>query len=152
MNFLNLTNGLLAIRDYGLTDYLYIRIQSTWCEQKRWGPILDALSDDFLVAVASGAPCIVYDYGAQKQVPRAIWQGLEWVKFALHRRWFHADYQPVGRAISMWTYFDRVYRHLPQSTLNRLRYYGKFVNRPPQITAVTGATHLDGKIPVLHGG
>lgn len=52
MNFINLSNGLLAIREYGLTDYRFLRIQSSHCEGKHWADILWTLSDDFLMHAA----------------------------------------------------------------------------------------------------
>lgn len=85
-HFINLTNGIQAIEDYKLSDYSFIRIQSTACEQKRFEEIVVTLSDDFLMSCAMGRNCIVYDYGANKTIPRAIWQGLEWVKFVLYKR------------------------------------------------------------------
>lgn len=34
-HFINLTNGIEAIEEHHLTDYRFIRIQSTACEQSR---------------------------------------------------------------------------------------------------------------------
>ena len=146
-HFINLTNGLQAIEEYGLDprDVRFIRIQSTWCEQKRWEDILMALSDDFLMQAALGHECVVYDYGAGKPVPRAVWQGLEWVKFVLWRRWHSASYVPEGRAAWAWGYFDKVYYCLSDRAKARVDYFHKFVTGPLRIRAVTSATELDGK-------
>lgn len=146
-HFINLTNGLQAIEEHGLDprDVRFIRIQSTWCEQKRWEDILMALSDDFLMQAALGHECVVYDYGAGKPVPRAVWQGLEWVKFVLRRRWHDEPYMPEGRAGPLWTYFGGEYYRLADRTKTRLDYFRKFVDGPLRIRAVTSATELDGK-------
>ena len=77
IHFINLSNGIKAITDYNLSDYRFIRLQSTTCEQKRWEEILLTISDDFLISLALGYHCIVYDYGANKNVPRDVWQGLK---------------------------------------------------------------------------
>lgn len=143
-HFINLTNGIQAIQDYKLTDYRFIRLQSTACEQKRWGEILNTLSDDFMVAAALGNNCIVYDYGANKNVPRAVWQGVEWVKFALLKRWHDMAYLPQGRAKSSGAYFAEVFASLDKKTKARLDYFGKYVSGPLQISAKTAATDKDG--------
>ena len=62
-------------------DYQFIRIQSTACERKRWSSIIEDLDYAFLMAVASGETCIVYDASARKAVSRAVYQGLPWFKF-----------------------------------------------------------------------
>lgn len=145
-HFINLTNGLQAIPEHGLTDYRFIRLQSTACEQKLWADILMQLSDDFLMAAALGHECVVYDYGARKEVPRAVWQGLEWVKFVLHRRWKGQMYIPCGRAALMRDYFYSEYVGLPDRVKARLDYFGKFskMGDPIRIRAVTAATAHDG--------
>ena len=146
-HFINLTNGIQAIEDYGLTDVRFVRIQSTACEQKRWEDILMQLSDDFMLSAAFGHCCIVYDYGANKDVPRAIWQGLEWVKYVLWRTWWGRPYRPIGRASTMEPYFDEQYRKLSPRARARLAYfkrycrYGETVLR---ISSVTGPTSRDG--------
>lgn len=144
-HFLNLTNGLQAIADYQLTDYRFVRIQSTWCEQKRWNDILWTLSDDFLMALALGEMCVVYDYGANKQVPRAMWQGLEWVKFVLRRRWFNEDYVPFGRAAPGLFYFQQQYRRLSPRVKAKLDYYKKYAGHAIHVYAITASTDRDGQ-------
>lgn len=144
MNFINLTNGIQAIKDYNLFDYRFIRIQSTACEQKRWEEILLTISDDFLMSVALGKNCIVYDYGANKKIPRAIWQGLEWIKYALSIRWKGVEYRPIGRASSCGPYFLKQYENLDKRTRSRLDYFKPFFNGILDITSITQATDKDG--------
>ena len=40
ISYINLTNGIEAIRKYNLSEYRFIRIPSTYCEQKLWNDIL----------------------------------------------------------------------------------------------------------------
>lgn len=146
-HFINLTNGIEAIADYGLDPHKvrFIRIQSTACEQKRWGDIIMQLSDDFLISAALGYHCVVYDYGANKGVPRAIWQGLEWIKYALWRRWYGQQYRPTGRAITMEPYFAERYRELSPRVKARLDYFKSYcASHLPQISAITESTTYDG--------
>lgn len=146
IHFINLTNGIQAIEDYELSDYRFLRLQSTACEQKRWEDIIMTITDDFMVATALGHNCIVYDYGANKEVPRAIWQGLEWVKYCLLKRWHNTEYQPQGRMKTGAEYFSSQYKSLSKKVKNRLDYYGRYVNGPLCINAISSATNRDGSI------
>jgi hypothetical protein len=142
--WINLTNGLQAIHDYGLSDYRIMRIQSTHCEQKRWSDVLASIPDEFLWNLAAGMECRVYDYGAHKPVPRAIWQGLEWAKYAITRRWTGEEITLNGRAKTMQKYFSEHYAKLTKSQKARLDYYGEMAQGIPIITSVTSATNRDG--------
>ena len=90
-NYINLTNGVEAIPKLQ-GDYRFIRIQSTVCEQKLWDRLIQDLDYDFLMNLALGHKCIVYDFGARKPIPRAVYQGLEFIKYVLHRRWLNKEY------------------------------------------------------------
>ena len=145
--FINLSNGIEVFDRCGLDfdQCRFLRIQSTACEQKRWGQILDDLSPDFLMLAALGKRIVVYDFGANKEIPRAIWQGLEWVKFTLWRRWHVSPYQPIGRAHSMQGYFVQQYRQLDRRTKARLDYYGRFCDgNKLDIQSITAPTKNDG--------
>lgn len=144
-HFINLTNGIQAIQDYNLTDVSFIRIKSTQCEQKRWEEIILTISDDFLMNVAMGNYCIVYDYGANKEVPRAVWQGLEWIKYCLSLRWYGEEYQPVDRAETQKSYFYRTYCELSRIAKRRLDYFQQYNNGPFIIQAITKSTTHDGE-------
>jgi hypothetical protein len=144
LDFINLTNGIEAIERYGLTDYRFIRIQSTACEQKRWDDIIMSLSDDFLMSLALGHECRVYDFGANKKIPRAIWQGLEFIKFTLYRRWYGVEYLPKGRAESSRLYFTEQFNALSRRSKKKLDYYKKFLKGTLNVVAVTDATAMDG--------
>jgi len=144
INFINLTNGIQAIEDHRLTEYRFIRLQSTACEQKRWEEIILTISDDFLMCAALGYDCIVYDYGSNKNIPRAVWQGLEWLKYVLYCRWYSKEYSPKGRAKSSKTYFAEQYSKLSKKAKARLDYYKKFLAGPLSVSAITSSTDRDG--------
>lgn len=144
VNFINLTNGIEAIQEYNLKNWRAIRIQSCACEQKLWEDILNSLSDDFLLNVALGNKVIVYDYGANKEISRAVWQGLEWIKFVLYQGWIGEVYYPQGRAEPMKDYFQQVYYGLGKRVRKRLGYFKKFFNGKIDIQSVTSSTIKDG--------
>lgn len=143
-NWINLTNGLQAIRDYRLTEYSVMRLQSTHCEQKRWDYVLASVPDEFLFRLALGDECRVYDYGARKAVPRAVWQGLEWVRYAVTRRWTGEEVAPQGRAKTMGPYFSEQYARLTDREKARLDYFGGMAIGAPRISSVTAPTTHDG--------
>lgn len=148
-HFINLTNGIEAIKEYNLVDYRFIRIQSTACEQKRFENVLMEISDDFLMLVALGHTCIVYDYSNKREVPRAIWQGLEWIKFVLMKIWFDITYVPEGRGNNCSNYFEDIYDRLGDRAKKRIRYFKKFTginkrNRLINIVVKTSKTVRDG--------
>ena len=126
IHYINLTNGIQAISDYNLKDYRAIRIPSSWCERKKFNEILFSLSDDLLLNLALGNKCIIYDYGANKLCPRAIWQGVEWIKFVLYKRWYYVDYELQGRLTTSKAYFEELHADLHNSTKRKVDYYQKF--------------------------
>src|SRR3989304_3594428 len=126
-HFINLTNGIEALL-YNAPDGIgFIRIQSTACEQKRWDFILQDLDNNFLMWLAIGAECVVIDFGANKNVPRAIYQGLEFVRYVLNRRWLGLAIKPIVRGNNVSEYFSEQYDKLSDSTLKKLDYFKKFL-------------------------
>jgi hypothetical protein len=145
IHWVNLTNGLQAIKDYNLQDYRIMRLQSTHCEQKRFEDILVSVPDEFLFYCAVGKENRVYDYGANKPIPRAIWQGLAWVNYAITRHWTGTIIEVRGRSGHMMNhYFDELYNSLSDKSKNRMRYYKTFSSGMPNITPITSSTHKDG--------
>ncbi len=126
-HFLNLTNGLEALpalRAAGIEDYAFLRIQSTACEQKRWDALIADLDNHFLMCLALGDTCIVHDYSNKGEVSRALWQGLEFVRFCLERTWFGRDYAVDP---SMHPYFEQVSRELRPTSRHKLKYFRKWL-------------------------
>jgi hypothetical protein len=144
--YLNLTNGIEYILLHKQNNYSFIRIQSTACEQKRWEYILQELDYTFLMDLAVGNRCVVIDYSARKEVPRSIYQGLEWIKFVLSRVWFGADYTPLVRGNNCFVYFDEQYKAIRQTnTINKLKYFRKFLLcNKITIDVISQKTDLDG--------
>lgn len=70
------------------------------CEVGDMEKVLTELDANFLMAAALGYSCLVYDFGSRdrkREAPRALWYGLEFVRFALNSLWFGA---PVGMTSS----------------------------------------------------
>lgn len=146
--FINLSNGIEAIHDFDLhlSNVRFLRIQSTACEQKRWEHILLDLSPDFLLLSSLGKIVVVYDFGAKKDVSRAIWQGLEWIKYVFSRSWLKKEYSLTGRAKSMGNYFYNEYRFLSKNTKSMLDYYGKYSVGLIDIKGISLPTCHDGDV------
>ncbi len=123
INYLNLTNGLMAVEEYELKNYRVMRLCSSYCEQKLWQDILWAVPDDFYFNIVLDNTVVIYDYGANKPVSRALWQGLEWVKYAMTMLLMEEEYQPIGRASQMKEYFAEALANLDRKTKKRIRYY-----------------------------
>lgn len=150
IHYINLTNGIEAIPTLG-TPFRFIRIQSTMCEQNLWDQVLMGLDNDFLMNVALGNECIVYDFGHKKPVSRAVFQGLEFIQYALHRRWanevYHAkiwrhEGQPYGKDCTEW--FASCYQKLERKTRHRLDFFLPYFCGKIHINAVCDATEHDG--------
>ena len=149
-HFINLSNGIEAIQEYNLTEYSFIRIQSTLCEQNQMEQILEGLSTDFLMCLALGDTiCYVYDYGSRRGAePRAFWMGLEWIKYVLYQIWFDLEYVPK-RGISQGQYFRQEYCRLSKRTRNKFKYFRKWLpgrlNLDDLIETRIGEAPFDGK-------
>lgn len=142
--FVNLTNGIEAIPQIE-GEYAFIRIQSTACEQKRWDFLLQDLDYNFLMALALGHHVVIYDFGANKPVPRAIYQGVEFIKYVLNRRWFGRETKAIVRGNDATRYFAQVYEQLEERTKRKLDYFRKFLMTDQlHIEVRTAATVHDG--------
>lgn len=152
-NYINLTNGVEAIPmlKFWNEDYRFIRIQSTICEQKNWDRLIQDLDYDFLMNLALGHKCVVYDFGARKPVPRAVYQGLEFVKYVLSRRWLDQEYiTNVNRSKNQEKknncndYFYRCYQRLEDRTKKKLDYFLPYViAKEINLECVTDCTQHD---------
>ena len=143
--YLNLTNGIEALEKQGFRDGGFIRIQSTACEQGRWDFILQELDYNFLMDIALGNNVCVVDFGANKEVPRALYQGVAFIKYVLNRRWLNTIIQPTVRGNDCAKYFDECYRNLDKRTLKKIDYFRKFVKtKEIEIFRVSAPTDKDG--------
>ena len=148
-NYVNLTNGIEALQQYKLAHYAFIRIQSTACEQHSWDKILQDLDYDFLMNVALGNECVIYDYGTRKPVPRAIYQGVEFIKYVLNRFWYNIETEIYisrsrkDRGANATDYFDKAYHLLSERTFKKLKYFRQFLNGAINIRCITSSTSHD---------
>lgn len=144
--FINLTAGLEHIPTYKGLDFQFIRIQSTHCEQKHWEKILQDLDNNFLMKLAIGRKCCVMDFTSRKSKnnkSRAIWQGLAWIRYCLHRIWFNRE---IALQFGMDRYFREQYRTLSDCTKRKLKYYRKFLrNDKLRLGTICEPTDNDGK-------
>ena len=131
---MNLKNGIEAVpalRDHLGLEFDFVRIQSTMCEAGDMEKVVGELDANFLIAAALGYSCVVYDYGSRDKkrgAPRALWYGLEFVRYALNVEWFgEADRVPVLRGKNVAHDFSRKLRGFPKSAKKKLRYYRKFL-------------------------
>lgn len=131
--YVNLTNGIEAIPQIQ-EPYRFIRIQSTICEQKNWDRLIQELDYDFLMNIAVGNEVVVYDYGARKPIPRAIYQGMEFIRYVLNRRWYGRVYRTdISRTNQVHirkgcdAYFEQCYLGLEDRTKKKLDYFKPFL-------------------------
>lgn len=137
--FLNLTNGLL----YDGPFDGFIRIQSCHCERHCWQRIIENIDNNFLMWIALGKEVKVVDYSARKQVPRALYQGLEWIWFCCCKSWNLPTNCKVNGSNCI-TYFEQEYKNLDKNTRNKLKYFRKFLNNPQKPQIIAGQTDKDG--------
>jgi len=147
-HFINLSGGLAWTDPPACCGF--VRIQSTACEQKRWGFILAELDYSLLAALAAGVECHIYDVGARKPISRALWQGVPWILYALHRRWLGTEIRAtVGRSDrhqhNVTAYFRDAYATIPRRDFARLDYFDGC--RPQRITISPHCFPLHGHNP-----
>lgn len=145
--YLNLTNGIEFLEKNNIQNLQFVRLQSTACEQKRWEFILQDLDYSFYLNLAIGNTCIIIDYSARKQVPRSIYQGLEWIKFVLYKVWYGIDYIPFVNGNNCEKYFEQQYMCIKKSkAIKKVKYFKKFLNSNNiKIDVITGNTNNDSK-------
>ena len=122
IQYANLSNGIEL-----MPGGRFVRIQSTACEQKRWSFIIADLDNDFLLHLAMGYHCIVYDCGHNGE-PRALWQGLPWIRYVLERMWLRQSNQATVRGHRVDGYFAEQYGLLTPRAKRKLRYFRKFLS------------------------
>ena len=144
-HFINLTNGIETLEKNPLTEYSFIRIQSTACEQKRWDFILQDLDYTFLMALTQGNICYVYDYSNKKDTPRALYQGIPWIEYVLNRIWFNLERPVYVKKMNVTNYFEEQYKLLTHPTKKKLKYFKKFLDTDHvHIHPIGGKTEHDG--------
>lgn len=138
-HFLNLTNGVEAVPLLESLNlpYSFVRIQSTWCEQQRFDLLLANLDASFLLHLALGHCCLVWDFASRNKkrgIPRALWYGLEFVNYTLRRLWFQRCTEAWLRRQNVTSVFEAHYNDLQKTTVAKLRYYMRYI--PPGVTDI----------------
>lgn len=159
-HFINLTNGIEALQHLDRQDVSFVRIQSSRCEANDFYGILSDIDHNLLFQLAIGSECVVYDYGSrgtawpgadgEMKVPRAIWWGVEWVRYALRRTWKIEETDappPTLRGYNVKSLFDEKLNRLPKPLYKKLKYYRKFHPEGVDLVGAYGTkgTTFDGK-------
>lgn len=137
--FLNLTNGLL----YDGSFDGFIRIQSCHCERKCWNKVLQGIDSNFLMWIALGYDVQVVDYSARKDVPRALYQGLEWIWFCCCKAW-KLPTNAIVNGVNCNRYFEKEWFNINSKLKTGVKYYRKFLNNPKKPSIISGRTNKDG--------
>jgi hypothetical protein len=121
------------------------------CEQKNWDRIIQELDYDFLMNLAIGNECVVYDCGAKKEIPRAIYQGLEFIKYILFKRWYNIEYKTdISRTRKQHEqkncnkYFEECYNKLEDRTKKKIDYFKPYLSGNINLKSVSKSTLNDG--------
>mmetsp|Transcript_2664 Transcript_2664/g.5545 ORF Transcript_2664/g.5545 Transcript_2664/m.5545 type:complete len:267 (+) Transcript_2664:10-810(+) len=154
-HFVNLSNGaeaLAPLLQAGLPpeQCSFVRIQSTHCERKDFNGVLSNLDHNLLIHLAMGFECRVYDFGSRSPpfVPRALWYGLEWSKYALARLWKLNPPPPNLRGHGAETMFEEKLCSVPEPLRRRLIYYRTLLAndcKEVRLRGIYAKTELDGK-------
>mmetsp|Transcript_4963 Transcript_4963/g.7353 ORF Transcript_4963/g.7353 Transcript_4963/m.7353 type:complete len:287 (-) Transcript_4963:512-1372(-) len=162
-HFINLTNGVEALPVLlasGIQDdqINFMRLQSSHCESNNFVGIIQELDHNLLMRLAMGDTCLVYDFGSRGTswpdgttgVPRAIWWGLEWVRYALNRSWGRKEPSRLFiRGYNVKAMFEKEYQMLPRNTRKKLRYYRPYLNldesKEVRLHGVYRGTEIDGQ-------
>lgn len=144
--FVNLTNGIEAIERYNLKleDISFVRIQSTHCENAAFDKMLLTLDSNFLMSLALGFDCVVYDFGAKSETSKAVYYGLEWIRYFLSKRWLGVEHIPFVKGKNVTRQFQEHYKKINKKTKQQIDYYKKFLlTNELHLSAVTGSTQND---------
>lgn len=161
--YLNMTDGLEALpilqeANIPMSRIRFSSIQSTHLEQKNLDFMLNRLGPDFLMNLALNRTCIVIDFGTDKTISRAIYQGIPFIKYCLEKIWFDcvpdkviiqareydATYQNVTDLYARW------FHNLNRRTKSYLRRFKKYANinnfdNTVKLLGISQRTTLDGK-------
>lgn len=140
-HFINLTNGLEALS--ALHELIpsaqlrFTRIQSSHCESGAYDKLLCGLDNELLFSLACGRQCYVYDFASRNKtcgVSRAIFLGVQFIKWSLAYLWFHVEApervpQRVmvrgKNVVPFWRDEVMAYR-ISRDAKKRVRYYASF--------------------------
>lgn len=148
-HFINLTNGIEALEKYQFPaeDVNFIRIQSCYVENHLYNDMLVEIDQNFLMFVALGYECNIYDFGAKCEVSKATYMGAAWIKYVLERRWLGLQPKLIVKTKDITNYVDELYCKVPVRIRTRIDYFKKFLNTTElKINIITSATLNDNNI------
>lgn len=133
VHYINLTRGTMCPHNpVNLPHARYVRLQSTWCEQKLWEQVLWTTDADLFFNLAIGNRCVVHDASERDRETRACWQGLAWIRYACERSWGLPASPPVMRnGHNASAYFGFIYEKMSANTRNYLRYFRQYHQDTP---------------------
>ncbi len=145
--FINLTNGIESLPFLEKENINFIRIQSSHCERQKYNQILDSIDYNFLMYLAMGYECVVYDFSANSEVPKAVYTGLEWIKYVCNRRWFGREEVVVVKDKIVNEFYQLQYSKIEYKTKRKIDYFKKFVlTNELKIRTITAETKYDNNI------
>lgn len=122
VHFANLTNGIICAPQ----NYRFVRIPSTWCEQKRWDRVLYGAGPELLLLAAAGHEIVVHDQSERQRMTRAQWQGLSWLRFACAAAWGLNPQREFSRnGMDVSSYWEAQYARLGDTDRSWLEYFGE---------------------------
>ena len=151
LHFINLSNGVEALPLLRGLPVSFIRIQSSHCESNNFSGILGGLDSTFLMYLAMGHDCYIYDFGSRnkkRKAPRAVWYGITFIKYALHKMWELPGEPPtpILRGHNAAAAFDKAIKFLDKAVKKKIKYYKNYVSTSQlSIYGVVGATEIDGR-------
>lgn len=145
--FINLTNGIEAIPELNFDEIHFIRIQSSHCERQKFNQILDNIDYNFLMFLALGYECVVYDFAANSEIPKAVYTGLEWIKYVCNRRWFDRDETVIVKDKNVSDFYRLQYSKIEYKTKRKFDYFIKYLmTNEIRIKPISSQTKNDNKI------
>lgn len=132
IHFVNLSNGTACIPHIQANgfDPHFMRIQSTSCEQKRWGDVVLGAGPDFMYRLAQGENITVHDCSERHRITRACWQGITVIRYFAGKAWGVDAGKPIMRGRHDATgYLDAQWRVLSESHRRWLKYWRKYLTR-----------------------
>lgn len=162
-SFLNTTNGIEYLEEVKASGvpYGFIRIQSTTLERKDYLKLLGDLDHDFLMHLALGFQCNVYDCGTNRECSKSIYGGIEIIRYVLNKYWYGIEPDNVPKRCrdgsycsqDMKPYFEQIYDSIfiwdqnkeKEKVKQKLKYYKKYLNSTQiNLTGISKSTIHDG--------
>ena len=159
VNFINLTNGIEFLPE--VESPHFIRIQSTTIERKNWTKLFSDLDHDFLINLALGHDCRVYDCGTNRPLSKTIYFAVPFIEYCLCRFWYGQvikarRFSRGGQEINdVDQYYDTIYRTVFEFDSNKdkervkekLKYHKRFLRGDTiRLTGISKATIHDGDV------